>query len=205
MGQKVKSQATLYSNLVSIPKAEGQKFSKLQMRRGVDHSTALSTRLQLPSILSEGARMSRKCLRLGHFLSCFCDFMIEFISQHNTEMNRRLLLSRFHRATSRAAGDHFNKWGLSGSQLWTELVAKTRRCIPNRSLTPLNIKLIRTVIDPPFSPPKRKLIESQLPNVIKNTPSQSSNDEAACESEDLESENLEYKLSEPPSPTPTPQ
>ena len=58
---------------------------------------------------------------------------------------------------------------------------------------------------PAILSPKRKLIESQLPNVIKNTPSQSSNDEAACESEDLESENLEYKLSEPPSPTPTPQ
>ena len=175
------------------------------MRRGVDHSTTLGTRLQLSSILSEGARMSRKCLRLRHFLSCFCDFMIEFISQHNTEMNRRLLLSRFHRAISRVAGDHFNKWRLSGSQLWHELVAKTRRCILNRSLTPLNIKLIRSVIDPKFFPLKRKLIDSQVPNVIENTPSQSSNDEAACESEDLESGNLESKLSEPPSPTLTSQ
>ena len=128
------------------------KYSKLQMRRGIDNSTALSTHLQLSSILSEGVRMSRKCLRLRNFLNSFGDFMIEFIVQHNTLNHRHQLLSRFHRTISRAANERFNKWGLSGFQLWGKLTEKIRRKIPNKSLSSRNRQLIRSVINERFKP-----------------------------------------------------
>ena len=215
------------------------------MRRGIDNSTALSTHLQLSSILSEGVRMSRKCLRLHKFIYTFGDFIIEFIDQHNTNKHRRQLLSRFHRAISRAAADHFHKWGLSGSQLWCKITEWIRRTIPTKPISLRNRNLIRSTINLRYTNSKRKRERPQnpsiiadiplqnanskpskhrrpnpkLPDAIPNTPIQNPNskpsrskrsdlqlptiipnDEAACESEDLDS-----KMSELPSPTHTPQ
>ena len=144
----------------------------LQMRRGIDHSTALSTHLQLSSILSEGTRISRKSLRLRGFLMSFSDFMIDFISQHNTDTYRRLLLSRLHRATANAAGEHFPKWRLTGDQLWAKLTEKVRRRIPNRNLKPGSINLILSILNSPFRDAKRKRSNLQTSDTIPDTPTQ---------------------------------
>ena len=144
----------------------------LQMRRGIDHSTALSTHLQLSSILSEGTRISRKSLRLRGFLMSFSDFIIDFISQHNTVAYRRLLLSRLHRATANAAAEHFPKWRLTGDQLWTKLTEKVRRCIPPRNLKPGSINLILSILNSPFRDAKRKRSNLQTSDTIPDTPTQ---------------------------------
>ena len=101
--------------------------------------------------------------------------MIEFIVQHNTDKHRRKLLSRFHRAISRAAGDHFIKWRLGGSQLWCKLTGWIRRVIPNRHLSSWNKRLIRSVIDTRFTPSKRKRSSPQDPNTVIDVPSPRSN------------------------------
>ena len=150
-------------------KRKDMKFSNLQMRRGIHHSTALSTHLQMSSILSEGARISRKSLRLRNFLCSFGDFMIDFISQHSTDAHRQLLLYRFHRATSSAAGEHFNKWRLSGSQLWTKLTEKVYRRIPNRQLEPGSKNLILSILDSSYRHSKRERSDLQPSNTIPAT------------------------------------
>lgn len=158
-------------------KRKDPKFSKLRLRRGIDSSSALSTKIQLSSILSEGIRMSRKCLRLHNFLTSFGDFMIDFITQHNndTTINRRQLLSRFHHVMSRAAGDHFHEWKLNQSQLWDRLTGRIRRCIPQRPLSSLEIRLIRSIINSPSNTSKRQRPSPYLPVIIPDVPSQVTN------------------------------
>ena len=89
------------------------------MRRGINHLSALSTRHQFLSILSEGTRMSRKNSRLRHFLACFGQYMIDFIITHNSLANRRLLLTHFRHAIWNTANNHMHSWRITGSQLWS--------------------------------------------------------------------------------------
>ena len=91
------------------------------MRRGIDNRTALSTRHQFLSILSEGTRMSRKNSRLQHFLASFCPYIIDFIITHNSLANRRLLHTHFAHAVWNTANNHLKTWGMTGSQLWVHV------------------------------------------------------------------------------------
>ena len=126
------------------------------MRRGIHHTTALKTPLQFSSILSEGARMSRKSLRLRNWLQSFGNFIIEFIRNHGTDNHRYLLLSRIHRAVSRTATDHSKTWQLSRNDLWNALTTKIRRIMRQQGFTRSYRELIESIINSPFTPRKRQ-------------------------------------------------
>ena len=73
--------------------------------------------------------MSRKSQRLQTFLGRFGRYLIEYVSEHNSEANDKLIYNRFCRAIRGAAVDHYKQWKLTSPKLWNLFQTKILRCL----------------------------------------------------------------------------
>ena len=124
-------------------KRRSPKFSKLSLRRGVHHSTALDLSYQLLPILSEGIRFSRKCSRIKPFIKHFSSFLIDQIGEHNCQDSCREIYRLVRKAIYTTSIEHVHLWKLTDQELWTRLLSKIHGRLVGYPYEPHIIRRVR--------------------------------------------------------------
>ena len=124
--------------------------------------------------------MSRKCQRLKSFLSHFGRYLIEYVTEHNSQIHDRLIYKRFRRAVRNAAVDHYRQWKLSSPKLWNLLQSTVENRLQGDYKSP-TIKRVNQFLESDKPPPfpyivghqnkgKRKRILAKESNLIRSIP-----------------------------------
>ena len=144
-----------------LNKRQLPKFTKLQLRQGINNNTALSLKLQTSPILAQGTRISRKCQHIKDFISNFSAYINAWLSEHNSTLHYRVIYRNIRRALTRACNEHSQTWAYHEEALWTrlchKLLSQQTHCSPQQKHRIRLLINMRTL--QPYSPPT--VIENQ--------------------------------------------
>ena len=109
------------------------KFVNLSLRRGINSNTALSPKIQTSPILAQGIRIARKCNRIKQFISSYSNYLIEWLTEHDSTIYYHTIYRNIHRALNMACQIHIETWKFTELEMQDRLSRKIRGQLHNRS------------------------------------------------------------------------